>query len=143
MGSTTVNQEAIFWPIIALVALTFAVAPQILIRRVKAAFEGTVGPKDFRGGESARVPADVAIPNRNYMNLLELPILFYLVCVCLFVTKHVTPVDVGLAWVFTGLRLIHSIVHLTYNNVLQRLIIFNLGAFVLIALWIRFALALA
>lgn len=32
---------------------------------------------DFRVGESPDVPADVALPNRNFMNLLEMPVLFY------------------------------------------------------------------
>jgi hypothetical protein len=32
------------------------------------------------------VPPAVSIPNRNYMNLLELPMLFYVVCIVLYVT---------------------------------------------------------
>lgn len=135
-------QEQIFWPMIGLVALTFIVAPQILFRRLQAAFAGKVGPKDFRGGESERVPPDVAIPNRNYMNLLELPVLFYTVCLCLFVTRHVGAPDVVMAWGFTLARLAHSLIHLTYNNVLHRLLAFNTGALLLMALWLRFAAAL-
>jgi hypothetical protein len=137
------TQEAIFWPMIALVALTFAVGPLVLVKRLRAASAGQVGPKDFRYGESDRVPPDVALPNRNYMNLLELPVLFYAVCICLFVTKHVTPVEVALAWAFFAARLGHSIVHLTYNNVVHRMLVFNTGSVVLIALWVRFAISIA
>jgi len=58
----------------------------IPFRRFRAAFAGQVGAGDFRYGESARVPGEVSIPNRNYMNLLELPVLFYIVCVLDYVT---------------------------------------------------------
>ena len=42
---------------------------------------------DFRYGESARVPGEVSIPNRNYMNLLELPVLFYAICVINYIAS--------------------------------------------------------
>ncbi len=136
------TQEAIFWPVIALVALTFAVGGLTLTKRLNAAFANRVGPKDFRYGESDRVPADVALPNRNLMNLLELPVLFYAVCLSLFVTKHVTGIEVALAWAFVVARVAHSIVHLSSNNVLHRMLAYNAGSIMLVALWIRFALAL-
>jgi hypothetical protein len=134
------SQTAIFWPVIALVALTFAVGGLTLARRLGAAFAGKVGPKDFRYGESDRVPPEAVLPSRNLINLLEVPVLFYVVCLCLFVTQHVTPLEVGLAWAFVAGRIAHSIVHMTYNNVLHRMLIFNAANVVLIVLWVRFAL---
>lgn len=136
------NQTAIFFPVIALVALTFLVGSLTLVRRIGAANAGKVGPKDFRYGESDRVPPETVLPGSNYMNLLELPVLFYVVCICLYVTKTATLIDVGLAWAFTLSRVGHSIVHLTTNNVIHRMLVFNLGSVILIALWIRFAVSL-
>jgi hypothetical protein len=43
-----------------------------------------------------------------------------------------------LAWVYVGLRALHSLVHLTYNNVMHRLIVFAAGNVVLAALWVAF-----
>ena len=43
-----------------------------------------------------------------------------------------------LAWVYVGLRVLHSIVHLTYNNVMHRLTIFAASNAVLAVLWIVF-----
>jgi hypothetical protein len=40
------------------------------------------------------------------------------------------------------LRLVHSLVHLTYNNVFHRLGAFAASTVVLGALWVRFAVAL-
>ena len=42
---------------------------------------------------------------------------------------------IALAWVYVGLRVVHSAIHLTYNNVMHRLIAFALSNAVLIALW--------
>jgi hypothetical protein len=134
--------SAIFYPVAALVALTFAVLLAIPVARFRAAFRGEVKAKDFRYGESANVPGAVALPNRNLMNLLELPLLFYVVCIALYVTRTVDGLALGLAWAYVGLRAAHSVVHLTYNNVLHRLAVFAAGNVVLLVIWIRFLVAL-
>lgn len=56
---------AILFPVIALAALTFAVGVRMYFARAGAARSGRVKIKDFRLGESANVPADVALPNRG------------------------------------------------------------------------------
>jgi hypothetical protein len=132
----------IFYPMGALALLTLLVLVQIPLRRFRAGFKGQVNYGDFRGGESARVPTEVSLPNRNYMNLLELPVLFYVVCLSLFVTGHVTTTSVRLAWVYVALRLVHSIVHLTYNDVRHRGLAFAASNFVLLAMWVGLFLAL-
>jgi hypothetical protein len=134
--------SAIFYPVAALVGLTFAVLLVIPVARFRAAFRGEVRAKDFRYGESANVPGRVALPNRNLMNLLELPLLFYVVCIALYVTGTVDGLALGLAWAYVGLRAAHSAVHLSYNNVFHRLAVFAASNVVLLAIWIRFLLAL-
>ncbi len=79
----------ILWPMVALVALTFAVLLLIPLARFRAAARGQVSARDFRYGESSNVPGEVSLPNRNLMNLLELPVLFYVVCLAFFVTGKV------------------------------------------------------
>jgi hypothetical protein len=94
-------------------------------------------PSDFRYGESPAVPPHVSIPNRNYMNLLELPILFYVACILLYVTAHASTLTDTLAWLYVGLRIVHSLIHLTYNNVMHRLFVFAASNFLLVGLWIH------
>ena len=126
-------------PMGVLALLTYTVLLFVPIRRFRAAFARQVGAGDFKYGESPRVPGEVSIPNRNYMNLLELPVLFYVICLIYFVTGPVvTPVALALAWAYVGLRILHSLVHLTYNNVMHRLVVFATSNFVLAALWIVF-----
>ncbi|HET7404122.1 MAG TPA: MAPEG family protein [Usitatibacter sp.] len=88
---------AILWPMGALVALTFAVQLQIPLRRFRAGAAKRVAAADFRYGESANVPGEVSIPNRNYINLFEAPVLFYVACLTLYVTAHVDAAAVVLA----------------------------------------------
>ena len=131
--------ESILLPMGALALLTFLVLLLVPFRRFRAAFAGQVGAGDFRYGESARVPGEVSIPNRNYMNLLELPVLFYVVCLLYYVAgTTVSNTPLTLAWVYVGLRALHSAVHLTYNNVMHRLAIFAASNIVLTVLWILF-----
>jgi hypothetical protein len=131
-------QDQILFPMGALAFLTFTVQLFVPIRRFRAAFAGKVGPDDFKYGESARVPADVSIPNRNYMNLIELPVLFYVVCLMFYVTGRTGMDAVWIAWIYVGARALHSLIHLTYNNVMHRLSVFAISNFVLIWLWVMF-----
>lgn len=138
----TIEPVRIFFPMIALVGLTFSVLLLIPFARIRAVRSGSIDADDFKFGESSRVPPDVSIPNRNYMSLLELPILFYAVCLSLYVTQRVDDTAVVLAWVYVGLRVVHSAVHLTYNRVVHRLLVFATSNFVLLAIWVRFLTSL-
>jgi hypothetical protein len=130
--------ETIFAPVSVLALWTGAVLLLTGVRRVLAVRAQRVSPKAFKRGESPEVPEDVAVANRNLMNLLEMPILFYVVAIALYVTHHVGPGVVVLAWVYVGLRLLHSWEHLTTNHILRRLTVFTISNFVLVAIWIRF-----
>ena len=125
----------ILLPMVALAGLTFAVLLLIPYRRFRAGIAGQVCYDDFRFGESSRVPPEVALPNRNMMNLLELPMLFYVACLTYFVTDRVDGGALQLAWSYVGLRIAHSSIHLTYNRVRHRLVAFAASNIVLIMLW--------
>jgi hypothetical protein len=131
-------QDAIFMPMGALALLTFLVLTLIPFRRFRAGFAGRIVPDDFKFGESGNVPGDVSIPNRAYMNLLEMPVLFYVICLLLFVSGRVDQTFLYLAWAYVGLRVLHSLIHVTYNNVYHRLSVFTLSNFVVIAMWALF-----
>jgi hypothetical protein len=134
------TQSLIFAPMGALAFLTFAVLLLIPIRRFQAGAAGQTVREDFRFGESASVPGHVSIPNRNYMNLLELPMLFYVGSLMFFLTGKVDAVVLGVAWLYVALRLVHSAIHLTYNHVTHRLVPFAASNVVLMVYWALFFL---
>jgi hypothetical protein len=132
------NQNLIFAPMGALAFLTFAVLLVIPFRRFRAAIAGAVTADDFKFGESSAVPGSVSIPNRNYMNLLEAPTLFFPACLMFFLTQRVDTAALALAWSYVGLRAVHSAIHLTYNKVFHRLTAFAASNVVLALLWLLF-----
>jgi hypothetical protein len=103
---------------------TMLVLLLIPFMRFRAGSQGQVTFEDFRYGESGRVPDSVRLPNRNFMNLLEVPVLFYVAGFMAFLLGQVDGLVMGLAWTYVALRLSHSIVHLSYNNVAHRLVVF-------------------
>lgn len=132
------QQDLIFLPMGALAGLTFFVLVLIPIKRFRAGFAGKIVRDDFKYGESANVPGSVSIPNRAYMNLLEMPMLFYVLCLMLFVSGRVDQMFLNVAWIFVTLRVLHSLVHITYNNVTHRLVFFTLSNFAVVAMWAMF-----
>jgi hypothetical protein len=57
-----------------------------------------------------------------------------------FVAGRVSPVMLNLAWAYVALRALHSLVHVTFNNVRVRLIVFAASNLVLPAMWVVFFL---
>jgi hypothetical protein len=137
-----VDPKSILYPMTALAALTFAVLLVLPYKRIGGALKGRVKARDFKYGESANVPGDISIPNRNLMNLLEMPVLFYAACITFYVTKTVDGTALFLAWLYVALRGAHSAVHLSYNWVIHRLVVYAASNVVLLVIWVRLFQAL-
>jgi hypothetical protein len=131
-----VRNPAILYPMFALACWTLLVLLLVPLVRVRSALRREIVVDDFRFGESASVPTYVSVPNRNYMNLLELPVLFYVVCLILYVTGAASSLVIDVAWVYVALRMVHSAIHLTYNHVVHRLTVFALSNVALVLLWL-------
>ena len=100
-------QELVFTPMGAMALLTFIVLGFIPASRFRAVSARQVTAEDFKLGESARVPPQVAVTNRNFMNLLELPMLFYVAGLMYYVAGRVDQTALVLAWSYVGLRAVH------------------------------------
>ena len=137
------NPVQILYPMGALAALTFLVVLLVGITRFRAGGRRLITADDLKFGESARVPGHVRIPNRNFMNLLEVPVLFYVACLTLYVTKTVDQASLYLAWCYVAMRLVHSGIHLTYNNVYHRLSVYAVSNAVLVTLWVVLVVAVS
>lgn len=133
------SQEVILYPALLLGFWTFCILIMIPFKRSRARARGEVTTDDFALGESSNVPADVSLVNRNYMNLLEMPILFYVACLMFYVTGGATIASLIMSWLFVATRVAHSVVHISYNNVIHRRGIFTISNIVLMALWVILA----
>jgi len=77
------------------------------------------------------LPEAVNYPAYNLKNLFELPVLFYALCLYLYVAGYVDQAYLLAAWLFFVLRVIHSIVHCTKNIVMLRFYLYSASALVL------------
>jgi hypothetical protein len=131
---------AIFWPMIAHVALVYVVYLVLGRRRQLSVRGGEAKAAHFR--QRGPEPATSATASANQMNQFELPILFHLVCLVLFLTAGISWATLTLAWIFVLSRYAHSWFHLTGNRVRLRFLAFAVGFVTLAILWIIFALHL-
>ncbi len=130
---------ALIQPVIALVVLTAIVGLMMVVYRNVAIIRGTASERYFRTF-TAEMPAErVERPARTHMNLLELPVLFYVVCLLMLTTGRFDSVQVSLAWVFVMTRCVHAFIYIGFNYVPLRFAAFLAGVFTLAAIWTRFA----
>ena len=130
-------------PVIALVCWTLVMMVWLGFERVSNIRRLRLSPD---AGKSAR-ELDALLPVRarqvsaNYIHLMEQPTVFYAVCLSLqFLGQGADPANLGLAWGYVGLRILHSLVHTTFNDVRLRFALFLASSAALIALTVRAAL---
>lgn len=125
-------------PLLAQVALTFIVMIIMYRKRVSEMKLKRIHPQRIKTRyKSKTLLKDSAPAADNYSNLFELPILFYL---AILLTLNLMVQDsylVVLAWLFVASRYLHSIIHVSYNNVMHRFSAFIFSSFVLLAYWVR------
>ncbi len=92
--------------------------------------------------EGSELLKDVAGPADNFKNLFEVPVLFYVAVITLYVTQMVDVLFLTLAGVFVLFRYIHSFVHITYNNVMHRFKVYVVSTLTLWVMWIMIGIRL-
>ncbi|MCG6113817.1 MAG: MAPEG family protein [Mesorhizobium sp.] len=135
------TQTAILWPMIAHVALVFAVYVLLGLRRRQAVMAGEAKISGFR--ENQNEPPLSLFARNNLENQFELPMLFHAACLALFVSGAVGTVAVALAWLFIASRVIHTIIHVTSNRIRYRQPAFLAGFLLLGGMWALLAIHLA
>lgn len=137
---TTAHNYDLVWPMAAMAFLTLEVIAWTEIARGLAILKGRVKLDDFRYSDGAKVPADLRVANRNYINLTESPILFYAACLLALQMHAVDLWFWRLAWIYVGLRFAHTIVHLFDRWVPARVLFFNTSLVVLALMWGKLSL---
>lgn len=127
------NQTAIFWPMIAQVALIYGVYALISIRRKAAIRAGQASVSQFR--ENQNEPASSLFVRNNLANQFELPVLFFAACLTVHALGATTMATLALAWAFVASRYIHAAIHITTNRIRYRQPAFVVGYVTLAAIW--------
>ncbi|MEP7208539.1 MAG: MAPEG family protein [Casimicrobiaceae bacterium] len=132
----------IFWPVTAQVALVAIIAGRMLVTRLAELRSGRIDPQAVATSRSAAATYRDLRAADNFRNLFEVPVLFFAVCGALAITDSVTPLQLTLAWLYVGLRAIHSAIHVTYNRVLHRFAVFAASTVCVFVMWGAFAVTL-
>lgn len=131
---------AILIPMLCLIGLTFFTLWLMYFTRIGHMRRNRISAQRLQDRNAARealVP--VAAPSDHFNNLLELPPLFYCAVILIWLLNLTDDLYLIMAWLFVVLRLVHSLIHLSYNRVMHRFIAFSTGALVLTLLWLRLA----
>lgn len=128
------SNELILLPMLGMMVLTAVVWFVLYARRIPAMRRAGKPTQAYTTPDkgAALLPEEVSYPANNFKNLFELPVLFYALCLYLYVTATVGVADVMAAWLFLMFRIVHSAIHCTVNIVILRFAAYSAAA---LALW--------
>ena len=125
-------------PLLAQVALTFVVMIIMYRKRVTEMKTKRIHPQRTKTrSKTLGVLTDSETSANNYTNLFESPVLFYTAILLTLILMVQDTILVILAWTYVGSRVMHSFIHITYNRVMHRFMVFLFSSFVLFAIWVR------
>jgi hypothetical protein len=133
-------------PVLALVVWTMVILVWLYLRRIPAMRKAGIDPAKIKGSETyASMPQldpKAVWVSDNYNHLHEQPVIFYALCVYTHLVGVWDGLNVGLAWAYVAIRIIHSLIQVTTNFVPLRFAVFNLGSLVLAIIAVRNVLGL-
>ena len=134
----------ILLPMFSMIVLTAGVSALLLGSRLPSIIrhfghlQGAMHSDELRPRLSPRM----RFITDNYNHLFEQPVLFYALVVYLHLSGMADDLKVQMAWLYVLARVVHSLIHLTSNNVSARALTFVTATIILIAMILRAGLAL-
>jgi hypothetical protein len=126
--------QAVLLPLFVEVILTFVLMLRMGVLRRADYGSGAVKADDIALREP-RWPARTTQAANAFLNQFELPVLFYVLTILAWDTRHAGIVFVVLAWIFVICRVLQAYIHVTSNVVRYRGLFFSVGAVVLMVMW--------
>ncbi|MCY1648824.1 MAPEG family protein [Caulobacter sp. SL161] len=131
-------QTSMVAPVMALVAWSLVIWLWMYVQRIPAMQKAGIKPQDARfPGSLDKLPDGARQAADNYNHLMEQPTIFYAAALAIQVAGHADGMAVHFAWVYVGLRVLHSLVQVSVNLVAIRFLLFVLSTGVLAAMVIR------
>lgn len=126
-------------PVIVLVAWTLLMLIWLYATRIPAMAKLKIDPARFKDQADAKeqLPVGARRVAANYAHLHEQPTVFYALCLALQLLGQTGEINIGLAWTYVALRILHSLVQATANIIRLRFLIFAIASIVLMALTVH------
>ena len=131
--------QAVLLPLFVQVTLTFVLLVWMAALNSSAVARGEVRWQDIALREPNWPARNLQIRNA-FLNQLETPVLFYVLTILAWITRHADLLFVILAWIYVTLRIGHAYIHVTDNHVPRRGMAFLMSAMVLALMWLIFML---
>ena len=129
---------AILQPVVVLAAWTMVMWVWMYATRLPAMRAAQIDTRNLvgstPGGLDTMLPDKVQWKAHNYNHLHEAPTVFYAMAIVLAIIGAGDGANAVLAWVYVGLRIVHSLVQAISNRVMVRFLIFALSSVVLMVL---------
>jgi hypothetical protein len=125
----------ILYPVFAMVLLVYLVLMRMRSMRFAAVRNREISAEYYRAFQGEE-PEPLRVVSRHFVNLFEMPVLFYVGVIMIYVTHQVSYWLIGCAWAYVALRYVHTWVHLTANDVRVRVIVYFASGFVLLVMWV-------
>ncbi|HEY2775515.1 MAG TPA: MAPEG family protein [Candidatus Binatia bacterium] len=129
------SSNQVLFPLFAMFALTAVVFMRLGRARFGAVRSGQIDPRFYSLYQGGEEPDHIRVVTRHFINLFEMPVLFYVIVILTYVTHQSNAWMIGCAWAYVALRYAHSYVHLTSNTVLMRFRLYFASNAVLSLLW--------
>ncbi len=128
-------------PVITLVLWTLIMCAWLYATRIPAIRRNKVplSPHQTKDAFNSQLPAEVRWKADNYNHLMEQPTIFYAVVLALAIAGGDSALHLSLAWLYVGLRIVHSVIQATVNVIMLRFAVFILATVVLAALTVSAA----
>jgi len=132
---TDLSRTQILYPVFAMFYLVAFVLFRMGRMRFTAVARGEMDGRFYRTYDEGQEPPHMRVVTRHFINLFEMPVLFYVGTILAYVTGQVTHWLVGCAWAYVALRYLHSWIHLGSNDVLTRFRVYGASGIVLLVMW--------
>ncbi len=125
-------------PVLALIVLSLLVWIWMYATRIPAMQRAGIDPQNARHpGSLDGLPSSARQVADNYNHLMEQPTIFYALVFYIVLAGHSDAFGIYLAWSYVGLRVVHTLIQCTVNNVTMRFSVFALSTLVLMAMAAR------
>ena len=129
-------------PVVALVLWTLVVWLWMYATRIPAIQKAQLDPQAAARTRMLNLPPEVMWVSDNYNHLMEQPTIFYATAFAAQLAGQADGLNLGLAWAYVVLRVVHSVIQCTVNVVMLRFTVFTLSTIALAVLAIRTMAAL-
>lgn len=133
MFSNLFSPNPILMPVVALVIWTLVMEVWMLATRMAAMTAVGMDPQEGQRAMDLgqKLPGPTQWKADNYNHLMEQPTIFYAMALVLAIAGMGTGLNLAMAWVYTGSRVVHSLIQSTFNKVLYRFLMFLVGSIAL------------